>query len=84
MARTQSLRGAVLSGDGVRLVAGDPSVRVALEPDLEIEVPCDAFTQVNPRGNVRLVEAVLRLGAFRAGERALDLYCGAGNFTLPL
>jgi 23S rRNA (uracil1939-C5)-methyltransferase len=27
---------------------------------------------------------VLELGEFRAGERVLDLYCGAGNFSLPL
>lgn len=84
LARTPSVRGAVLRGGGERFVIGDPTVRVALEPDLALEVPCDAFTQVNAGGNLSLVTAVLALGAFRAGERVLDLYAGAGNFTLPI
>jgi 23S rRNA (uracil1939-C5)-methyltransferase len=68
----------------VRLVAGDPHLRVAVEPDLALEVPADAFTQVHPAANLLLVAAVLELGAFRPGMRALDLYAGAGNFALPL
>ena len=84
LAGTASVRGAVLTGGGARMVAGDPTLRVALEPGCELEVPADAFTQVNPDGNRLLVRTVLELGAFVAGERALDLYCGAGNFALPI
>jgi 23S rRNA (uracil1939-C5)-methyltransferase len=79
LVRTASVRGTVLTGAGARQVAGDPSVRVELEPGLAVEVPADAFTQVNPEANRLLVATVLELGAFRAGERVLDLYCGAGN-----
>ena len=84
LVRVATVRGVVLAGGGVRRTLGDPTVRVLLEPGLDLEVPADAFTQVNPAANQRLVEVVLRLGAFRAGERVLDLYCGAGNFTLPI
>jgi len=84
LARAASVRGTVVTGAGVRLVAGDPTVRVALEPGLDLEVPADVFTQVNPGANQRLVETVLALGAFTPGERVLDLYCGAGNLSLPL
>jgi 23S rRNA (uracil1939-C5)-methyltransferase len=84
MVRTGSLRGVVIGGSGVRLVAGDPRVRVELEPGLDLEVPADVFTQVNAGANQMLIRAVLALGGFRAGERVLDLYCGAGNLSLPL
>ena len=84
LARVATVRGLVVAGGGTRLLAGDPTVRVTPEPGLDLEVPADAFTQVNPGANQVLVQSVLALGAFRAGERVLDLYCGAGNLTLPL
>ena len=84
LARVAGVRGTVVAGAGMRLVAGDPNVRVVLEPGLDLEVPADVFTQVNPGANRVLIEAVLALGSFSAGERALDLYCGAGNLSLPL
>ena len=84
LARHASVRGAVLSGTGARIVVGDPHVPVPLEPDLQLEVPADAFTQVNPSANLLLVATVLELAGGVAGWRVLDLYCGAGNFTVPL
>jgi 23S rRNA (uracil1939-C5)-methyltransferase len=74
----------VLRGGGARRIVGDPTVRVEVEPGLALEIPADAFSQVNPAANRLLVAAVMAFGGFRAGERALDLYCGAGNFGLPL
>jgi 23S rRNA (uracil1939-C5)-methyltransferase len=79
-----SVRGVVLSHRGSRTVVGDPSVRVELEPGLVLEAPADAFTQVNAATNRVLVRTVLELGAFAPGARALDLYCGVGNFALAL
>ncbi|HYR97327.1 MAG TPA: RsmD family RNA methyltransferase [Candidatus Binatus sp.] len=84
LARIATVRGVVVSGGGARLVAGDPTVRVPLEPGLDLEVPADVFTQVNPGANRTLIETVLSLGGFAAGERVLDLYCGAGNLGLPI
>jgi 23S rRNA (uracil1939-C5)-methyltransferase len=83
LAADAGLRGIVVAGGGSRLVAGDPSVRVELEPGLDLEVPIDAFTQVNAGANRSLIETAIRFANPRAGTRALDLYCGAGNFTLP-
>ncbi len=86
LARMPTVRGAVLADARAdrRLVAGDPRVRVALEPGLDLEVPADVFTQVNPDANRLLVASVIALGRFAPGERVLDLYAGAGNFTLPI
>jgi len=84
LVREAAARGAVLRGGGARYVVGDATVRVEIEPGLALEIPADAFTQVNPEANRLLVATVLAFGDFGAGERVLDLYCGAGNFTLPL
>lgn len=46
-------------------------------------VPGD-FTQVNARMNALMVARVVRLLNVRRGERVADLFCGIGNFTLPL
>jgi len=84
LAREATVRGAVLRGGGARHVVGDATVRVEVEPGLALEISADAFTQVNPAANRLLVATVLAFGDFGTGDRVLDLYCGAGNFTLPL
>ena len=81
----------------VYLQAGRAGHGPALDPDrtrplsyrlTDFEVtlhfaPTD-FLQVNARVNERLVAQTLRLLELRAADRALDLYCGLGNFSLPL
>ncbi|HSH69673.1 MAG TPA: hypothetical protein VK997_07125, partial [Deferrisomatales bacterium] len=42
------------------------------------------FVQANSAVNQLLVDEVCALSAHYRGATALDLYCGAGNFTLPL
>jgi len=42
------------------------------------------FTQVNHAVNAVLVRRAVGLLDPRPGERVLDLFCGLGNFTLPL
>jgi 23S rRNA (uracil1939-C5)-methyltransferase len=84
LARRPTVRGAVLSGAGARLVSGDPTVRVPLEPGLHLEVPADAVTQVNAAAHPELVQVVVAIAAVGPGTRVLDLYSGAGNFSLPL
>jgi 23S rRNA (uracil1939-C5)-methyltransferase len=42
------------------------------------------FVQVNARVNEKMVQRAVELLAPSADDRVLDLYCGIGNFSLPL
>jgi 23S rRNA (uracil1939-C5)-methyltransferase len=51
---------------------------------IEIEFGPTDFTQVNAAINRQMVGRVLTLLEIDRTHRVLDLYCGLGNFTLPL
>jgi 23S rRNA (uracil1939-C5)-methyltransferase len=55
-------------------------------PEFGIRMPFKPtdFTQVNHQINRVLVSKALRLLDAQPGERVADLFCGLGNFTLPL
>jgi 23S rRNA (uracil1939-C5)-methyltransferase len=46
--------------------------------------PPGSFSQVNAAQNARLLSLVLRLAGETVGRRVLDLFCGMGNFSVPL
>ena len=55
-------------------------------PDFDLTLhfsPTD-FLQVNAEVNAALVTQTLRLLEVQKNDRVLDLYCGLGNFSLPL
>jgi len=55
-------------------------------PEFGIRMPFRPtdFTQVNPAINASLVGRAVRLLDPQPGDRVADLFCGLGNFTLPL
>lgn len=54
------------------------------EFDLEFDFRPTDFTQVNHAVNRILVRRALRLLDSQPGERIADMFCGLGNFTLPI
>lgn len=63
----------------------EPELHYTL-PEYQVRMPFKPtdFTQVNHQINRVLVHRALRLLAPESHERVLDLFCGLGNFTLPL
>jgi 23S rRNA (uracil1939-C5)-methyltransferase len=77
------INGLIFRGRSWRKVWGRPKISVKLLPDCTLAVDADVFTQVNPDGNRRILEELLA-AEFQIGDRILELYSGAGNFTLPI
>ena len=72
--------------DTVRLLCPDEhelSYRLATY-DLKLAFHPQHFIQVNARLNALLVDRALELLSLEGHEKVLDLFCGLGNFTLPL
>jgi 23S rRNA (uracil1939-C5)-methyltransferase len=63
---------------------GPPPVQRLAGVDVTLQVPLNAFVQVNRWVNRRLVRTVCDVTAGLGARSVLDLYCGAGNFGLPL
>ena len=78
------LCGVIVAGYGRRQVWGDTRISVATETDMRLAVEADVFTQVNPEGNRTILHHLLRAGEFANRDYVLELYSGAGNFTLPI
>jgi 23S rRNA (uracil1939-C5)-methyltransferase len=76
--------GLIVAGPGWRRSWGETRVSLYLEDGLKIRPEADAFTQVNPDAGRRLARELLAWGDFTDADRLLELYSGAGNFTLPM
>ncbi len=79
----------VVSDDGITVLADDKLVRgtrVVHEKSAghRFAVEADGFWQVHPQAANVLTDAVVRGLEPKAGESALDLYCGVGLFAAPL
>lgn len=64
--------------------ASNPLVYSLPEFDVEIEFEATDFVQVNPKVNRLLVANAIDFLEVTTSHRVLDLYCGIGNFSLPL
>ncbi|RNC68751.1 MAG: 23S rRNA (uracil(1939)-C(5))-methyltransferase RlmD [Desulfuromonadales bacterium] len=53
-------------------------------PEISLVFSRGGFSQVNYQQNRELVRAVHRMACLTGSERLLDLFCGNGNFSLPL
>jgi 23S rRNA (uracil1939-C5)-methyltransferase len=78
------IAGVIVRGRGWRRTWGRTEISLDSGPDGCLEAQADVFTQVNAQGNRRLVDQLLRAGEFTDMDRVLELYCGAGNFTIPI
>ncbi len=79
---SEALQGAAVVG-----FAGDssqPTQRFPLTPGVFQRVPLGGFMQVNFAINQHLIASLIAGAQARGLRSAADLYCGAGNFLLPL
>jgi 23S rRNA (uracil1939-C5)-methyltransferase len=60
------------------------SERRSLDPETFVEIPADAFSQINVAVNRELVAAVVAGARERKLESFCDLFAGVGNFALAL
>ncbi len=54
------------------------------EHEVRIEFQPADFTQVNPVINRKMLDTAIEFLQLENDDRVLDLFCGLGNFTLPL
>ena len=77
------IAGIVLRAGASRATVGNTAISIELEPGLSIDVDADLFSQVNRAQNQKLVASVMEMAAIHESSPVLDLFCGAGNFSLP-
>lgn len=87
------LTGLFLQSDrktALQKVYGDDVLTYSLPAVLPDSEPCQlsyqsgGFAQINREQNRAMLEIVMRLAGFNGTEQVLDLYCGNGNFSLPI
>jgi len=78
-----STAGIVLRADESRTVVGDAQLAIEIEPGVVLRSDADLFSQVNRPQNQKLVRAALELAGPEPQCSMLDLFCGAGNFSIP-
>jgi 23S rRNA (uracil1939-C5)-methyltransferase len=70
---------------GLQQIYGEEDLVISCDtPPLALAYKAGGFSQINLEQNRTLVNAVLDAAGLQGTERVLDLYCGMGNFSLPL
>jgi len=62
----------------------EPQLSYAPEQGLTLEFEPNDFTQVNAGINQKMIQYAIDLLDIKQDDRILDLFCGLGNFTLPI
>ena len=71
--------------ESLELVHGVSDLTVKVDqPEISLRYGPGGFVQVNSMQNRSLVASMLELLALNGSENVLDLFCGMGNFSLPL
>jgi 23S rRNA (uracil1939-C5)-methyltransferase len=82
--QASGIYGLILYAANWRKEWGKTEVTVRSDDGICLKVKGDVFTQVNAEGNRRILKELLAAGGFDQNDQLLELYSGAGNFTLPL
>ncbi|MEX0801809.1 MAG: 23S rRNA (uracil(1939)-C(5))-methyltransferase RlmD [Candidatus Binatia bacterium] len=82
--RHDLINGLILRGPGWRRTWGEALISILPEDGVRLKVDGDVFTQVNREGNRKLLNELLAAADFNRDDRVLELYSGAGNFTLSI
>jgi 23S rRNA (uracil1939-C5)-methyltransferase len=61
-----------------------PATETGLNQDILMTCFPGVFTQINLELNRRLIGGLLNLNLFDSQDTLLDLFCGSGNFSLPM
>jgi 23S rRNA (uracil1939-C5)-methyltransferase len=78
------INGLILYAENWRKEWGHTSVSIRSDDETCLKVEADVFTQINAEGNRELLRELLAAGGFEKSDHLLELYSGAGNFTLSL
>jgi 23S rRNA (uracil1939-C5)-methyltransferase len=78
------INGLILHGDNWRKAWGHTTVSIRTADGVCLKVEGDVFIQVNAEGNRKLIGELLATGGFEKNDEILELYAGAGNFTLSV
>lgn len=72
--------------DTVKAIGDAPrQLAYTIQPDgIRIEFEPGDFIQINAEINQSMVAAAMASAELEASDRVLDLYCGLGNFSLPI
>lgn len=86
-AEAHGVRACIQSGkkETLEVVSGEPELSITIdEPEMKLAYGPGGFVQVNSAQNRMLVQEMISLLELTGEETVLDLFCGMGNFSLPL
>ena len=78
------INGLIIRGDNWHKAWGQTTVSIRSDDGICLKVEGDLFVQVNAEGNRLILKELLAAGGFDKNDQLLELYAGAGNFTLSL